>query len=312
MDVIDKKTRSSAVIVCGPTGIGKTSFAINLSGQFNGEIVGADSMQIYRHMDIGTAKPTPEERAAVTHHMVDIVDPDDHFDAEKYAEQAFAKIAALTEKRVLPFVVGGTGLYIKSLIHGLFDTPEIDPLVRRKLKQEAMEKGGVYLYERLGVCDPEAAERIHVNDTYRIVRALEVFESTHKRLSESHDTHRFRPQRIRTLKIGLRMEREALYERIDSRVGIMIEAGLQTEVESLIKAGYSPDLKSMKSLGYRHMAEFLSGQLDWDEAIRTLKRDTRRYAKRQMTWFNADPEIVWLTPDGIGEAGAYVRRFISA
>jgi tRNA dimethylallyltransferase len=301
----------AAVVVCGPTGIGKTSFAIKLARRFKGEIVGADSMQIYRHMDIGTAKPTPEERALVRHHMVNIVDPDEHFDAEKYAEQALAKIVELSERKVLPFVVGGTGLYIKALIYGLFETPKIDPKLRRNLKKEAVEKGRVHLHERLKACDPEAARRIHVNDAYRVVRALEVFEATAKTLSERQEAHRFRRQRVHTLKIGLKMERGALYKRIDSRVDLMIREGLQAEIENLFKAGYASDLKSMQSLGYRHMAAYLRGEIDWAETLRTLKRDTRRYAKRQMTWFNADPEIVWLTRDRIEQAEAMVRRFVA-
>jgi len=301
----------SAVVVCGPTGIGKTSFAIELARRFRGEIIGADSMQLYRHMDIGTAKPTSEERAAVKHHMVDRVDPDEHFDAEMYAHMAYAKVLELIANKTLPFIVGGTGLYIKALIHGLFESVKIDAHVRQQLKKEAEELGAHQLHARLQVCDPVAAARIHVNDTYRLVRALEIYETTGRPMSDSQQQHQFKPQRLQTVKIGLQMEREDLYQRIDKRVDIMLDQGLLKEVKSLMEAGYSMELKSMKSLGYRHMAAFLNKALDWDETVRTLKRDTRHYAKRQMTWFKADPEIVWLGLESMDEATSMVKAFIA-
>lgn len=294
------------MVICGPTGIGKTSFAIDLARRFKGEIIGADSMQLYRHMDIGTAKPTLEEQAAVTHHMVDIVDPDEHFDAEMYADMAYAKVLALTEKRILPFIVGGTGLYIKALIHGLFESAKVDAGVRKRLKKEAEELGGPHLHARLKAIDPAAAGRIHANDIYRVVRALEIFETTGRPMSDTQEQHRFEPQRLQTVKIGLHMDREALYRRIDQRVDIMLDQGILAEVKGLFEKEYSPDLKPMKSLGYRHMAVFLKNEVDWDEAVRTLKRDTRRYAKRQMTWFKADPEIVWMGPHEMEAAAAMI------
>ena len=301
----------SAVVVCGPTGIGKTSFAIELARRFRGEIIGADSMQLYRHMDIGTAKPTAEERAAVKHHMVDVVEPDAHFDAKMYAHMAYASVVSLAENGILPFIVGGTGLYIKALIHGLFESIKIDASVRERLKKEAQELGGSHLHSRLKTCDPAAAARIHGNDTYRIVRALEIFETTGKPMSDTQQQHQFKPQRLQTVKLGLHMEREDLYQRIDKRVDIMLDQGLFEEVKRLVEAGYSLELKSMKSLGYRHMAAFLNKELDWDETVRILKRDTRHYAKRQMTWFKADPEIVWLELESIDEATSMVKAFIA-
>ena len=301
--------RPLAVVICGPTGIGKTSFAIDLARRFGGEIIGADSMQLYRHMDIGTAKPTPEEQAAVTHHMVDIVDPDDHFDAEMYADMAYRNVLALIKKGILPFIVGGTGLYIKALIHGLFESVKVDADVRKRLKKETEELGGLHLHARLKVVDPAAAGRIHANDTYRIVRALEIFETTGRPMSDTQEQHRFEPQRLQTVKIGLHMDREALYQRIDQRVDIMLDQGLLAEVKGLLEKKYSPGLKAMKSLGYRHMTLFLKNEVGWEEAVRTLKRDTRRYAKRQMTWFKADPEIVWMGPDELEAAAAMIAEF---
>ena len=303
-------TLPSAVVVCGPTGIGKTSFALELARQFRGEIIGADSMQLYRRMDIGTAKPTPKEQAAVTHHLVDIIDPDRHFDADMYAEVAYAKVLELADKGTLPFIVGGTGLYIKALIHGLFEGVKIDAGVRDRLRKEVEDRGGQELHTRLKAIDPVAAGRIHVNDTYRIVRALEIYETTGRPMSATQEQHGFEPRRLKTVKIGLHMERETLYQRIDKRVDIMLDQGLREEVQQLLKAGYSTELKAMQSLGYRHMAAFLNHEIDWDEAVRTLKRDHRRYAKRQMTWFRADPEIVWLGPADIAAAALLVEKFL--
>jgi tRNA dimethylallyltransferase len=285
-----------AVIICGPTGIGKTGFAIELAIKFKAEIIGADSMQIYRQMDIGTAKPTPAERSMVAHHMVDIVDPGDAFDANAYAAMAFQKVSDLTVRGTIPFIVGGTGLYIKSLVFGLFDADSNNPSIRNRLQEEAEAKGSLFLHQKLVNCDPEAAARLHVNDTYRIIRALEIYEITGRPISEYHRQHRFKSRRLNTLSFGLQMEREQLYKRIDARVDAMIQAGLLDEVKRLLAAGYSPELKSMQSIGYRHMAEYLSGHMDWEEAVRTLKRDTRRYAKRQMTWFKNNPEIIWVAP----------------
>jgi tRNA dimethylallyltransferase len=301
--------KPKAVIICGPTGIGKTGFAIELARRFGGEIVGADSMQIYRHMDIGTAKPTLAERSLVTHHMVDIIDPDEPFDAEKYAAMAFRSINSLAEKGIIPFVAGGTGLYIKSLVFGLFDAEPTDPLIRSRIRTEAEEKGNPFLHQRLNHIDPETAGKLHVNDTYRIIRALEIYEITGTPISTYHQRHQFHARRLETLSFGLQMDRERLYERIDARVDGMIHAGLLDEVKGLLASGYSAELKSMQSIGYRHMVEFLEGRMDWEETVRTLKRDTRRYAKRQMTWFKADPDIIWISPGDTGGVEKAIRRF---
>ena len=305
------QSQPRAVVICGPTGIGKTCFAIQLARLFRGEIIGADSMQIYRHMDIGTAKPTPAERSTVPHHMVDIVEPDEPFDAETYATLSFSIVMALQARQVVPLVVGGTGLYIKALIHGLFDTRPGDEGIRMRLKQRAEKEGAEALFERLKQVDPVAARKLHVNDSYRIIRALEVYETAGVPISDFQQRHRFQESRLTTLKFGLYMERGRLYERIDQRVDMMIHAGLLDEVRGLREAGYSGALKSMQSIGYRHMCDFLDGHLDWEEAVRTLKRDTRRYAKRQMTWFKADREIVWVDPVVSKEIEDRIRTFLS-
>ncbi len=299
------------IIICGPTGIGKTSITIKLAKEFNGQIISADSMQIFRYMDIGTAKPTPSEISEIKHHVVDIVDPDEVFDAAKFAAMADEKIKGFVRDGLTPFIAGGTGLYIKSLVDGLFRLNPANPDVLKRLSSEAEGKGLSLLYEKLLLCDPDAAKKIHSNDSFRIIRALEVFETTGKPISAYHAEHSFKDRRYRVLKIGLKMERELLYERINKRVDIMIDDGLLNEVESLIERGYDSSLKSMKSLGYRHMVEYINGETDWDEAVRTLKRDTRRYAKRQLTWFRSDDEIIWMEPGDIDGITKTVKKFLA-
>lgn len=302
--------KNKLIVVCGPTGSGKTGFAIDLARRFGGEIVGADSVQIYRHMDIGTAKPTPAQRAAIPHHMVDIVDPDQDFDAARYAKLADRTIRRLAAAGRVVFVVGGTGLYIKALIHGLFEKGPSDPAIRRRLLQQAQTEGTGALVRRLRQIDGEAAQRIHPNDTYRIVRALEVFEVTGEPLTIFHRRHGFRKQRYDTLEFGLAWPRPLLYDRINHRVEAMLAAGFFEEVRQLLGRGYPRDLKSMQSLGYRHLAEVITGEGDLASAVTTLKRDHRHYAKRQLTWFGARKSIHWLNPDQTALAGELIHAFI--
>jgi len=299
------------IVVGGPTGIGKTSSAIRLAREFHGEIIGADSMQIYRQMDIGTAKPTPSEQACVRHHMVDIIEPDTPYDAARYAREAGEKVHELHERGLVPVVAGGTGLYIKALIYGLFDSASPDPAIRRELEHLADIRGTLFLYDELTTCDPVAAAGIHVNDRFRIIRALETYRTTGHPISEHQRQHRFARPRFKTFKIGLRMPREALYARIDRRVDQMVAEGLLDEVRGLLAAGYDPQLKSMQSIGYRHMVDHLQNGVDWPETLRLLKRDTRRYAKRQLTWFRADPDIHWLSPDDIASVVPAIQSFLT-
>ena len=298
------------LVVCGPTGIGKTAVAIEFAGRFKGEIISADSMQIYRHMDVGTAKPSIAERDQIPHHLIDIIDPDRPFDAEQYSATAGRMIAELEKKGCLPFIVGGTGLYIKALVHGLFQEKTSDPSIRVELKERASLHGLGVLYEQLCKVDPEGAKKIHANDAYRIIRALEVYRVTGKALTEYHDRHGFSDRRFDVLKIGLDMDRTALYDRINGRVEAMISAGLLTEVRRLLDMGYPETLKSMQSIGYRHMVDFIRDRLSWEEAARTMKRDTRRYAKRQLTWFRADPKIVWFEPGQKDDMVKAIESFI--
>ena len=287
------------LVICGPTGIGKTAVAIAAAETFGGEIISADSMQVYRYMDIGTAKPSIEERARSPHHLIDVVDPDDDFDAARFSQTAREIAVAIVRRSAVPIVAGGTGLYIKAMLYGLFRAEPPDPLTRQRLRQEAAEKGSEALHRRLAEIDAPAADRIHSHDTFRIIRALETASATGEPITDHHRRHGFRESPFRVMKIGLDMDRPALYDRINRRVDAMIDAGLLDEVRGLQSRGYGGDLKSMQSLGYRHMAAFTSGLLTWEEAVRTMKRDTRRFAKRQLTWFRADKEIVWSAPDNI-------------
>ncbi len=300
------------IIICGPTGIGKTSVAIKIAKKFTGGIISADSMQIYKYMDIGTAKPTKKERREAPHHLIDIIEPDRDFDAAKFVDMAKKKIKDLHKKGILPIIAGGTGLYIKALTKGIFKSEPVRAEIKERLKKEAENRGLSYLYEKLKQKDPESAVKIHPNDSFRIIRALEVFESTGKTISEYHKEHNFKESPFNALKIGLHMDKKKLYERIEKRVDLMIDSGLLDEVKNLLKAGWSPDLKSMNSIGYRHMALYISGDITWNEAVRTMKRDTRRYAKRQFTWFKADKEIIWYEPDMINDISDHVERFLKS
>jgi len=285
--------RPRVIILLGPTGVGKSKLVIELAEELGGEIISADSMQVYRYMDIGTAKPTPDEQKRVRHHLIDLVNPDQPFHAGLYRTLARRTIDQLHKKGKPIWVVGGTGLYIKVLTQGLFSHPKIDPTVRRRLKEEVEEKGGNALYQRLRRVDPKTASLIHARDLFRTIRALEVFDSTGIPISFFREQHLFGERPYLTLKIGLERERVTLYRRIGERVDQMIERGFLEEVKGLIEVGYGPELKPMQALGYKRVVQFLSKEIEWTEAVEQIKRDTRHYAKRQWTWFKADPEVRW-------------------
>jgi tRNA dimethylallyltransferase len=308
MDTPSQKPK--IVVICGPTGIGKTATAIRVADMFNGEIIGADSMQIYRYMDIGSAKPTIDEQAQVPHHMIDVADPDEFFDAACYVRMARANVRNLIQAGKLPVVVGGTGLYIKALLCGLSPAATTDPAVRKRLKAEADTKGSHFLHQRLIDCDPVSAGRIHPNDAFRIIRALEVYQMTGRPMSSVQKAHQFGDNPFDALKIGLVMDRIALYARIDKRVDEMIVDGLIDEVRGLLNRGYDSKAKSMQSIGYRHIAAYLTDQISRSEAIRTMKRDSRRYAKRQLTWFRADRDMIWISSDDRDGIRERIRTFL--
>lgn len=282
------------VIIVGPTASGKSRLAIELAERFNGEIVNADSRKVYRYMDIGTAKPPVEDRTMVPHHLIDIVDPDEDFTVAKFREEAVKAIHDIHEWGRNIFVVGGTGLYIKALIGGLFKGPGADEGLRNELRREAELQGADYLYQRLKEVDPEAASCIHPHNMVRVIRALEVFYLTDRPISSFQKEHGFLESPYKTLKIGLIKDRDALYRDISARVDRMVAIGLVEEVKGL---NYPSTLKSMQGLGYREIMGYLHGKYTLEEAVRLLKRDTRRYAKRQLTWFRKDREIQWFPPE---------------
>ncbi|PIE62106.1 MAG: tRNA (adenosine(37)-N6)-dimethylallyltransferase MiaA [Desulfobacter postgatei] len=299
------------ITICGPTGIGKTGFAIALARELNGEIIGADSMQIYKYMDIGTAKPDARERQLARHHLVDFLDPADSFDAKQFTTLADQAISDIVKRGRQPVVAGGTGFYIRALLHGLFRGEPACPATLDKLNQTLEENGGPALHEQLKTCDPRAAEKIHPNDGFRIVRALEVFLTTGVPISHCRQIHDFKSNRYQSLTFGLHMDRKLLYDRINQRVDMMMAEGLLDEVENLVSQGYSLELKSMQSIGYRHMGMYIKGEVSLEEAVRLLKRDTRRYAKRQFTWFNKEKNLIWIDVKELEKAVETAKDFLN-
>lgn len=284
------------VVICGPTAVGKTAASVAFAEQIGAEIIAADSRTIYRFMDIGTAKPTAEQRRAVTHHLLDIADPDEVVTLATYRRLATEAIAQIRGRGRTPLLAGGTGLYIRAVVEG-FAIPAVPPDrdLRRRLEETEQRTPGT-LHARLTAVDPEAAARIHPRNTRRLIRALEVHEHTGRPIS--HLQQRGDPIG-RTVQVGLTMEREGLYRQVDARVDEQIAAGLVEEVRSLLARGYAPSLPSMSGLGYKEIVEHLQGGSPIEEAIRVLKRNTRRFAKRQYTWFRADPRIRWIGVDGL-------------
>lgn len=302
--------RQKLVVITGPTAVGKSALAIELALHFAGEILNADSMQVYRGMDVGTAKTPVEERLGVPHHLLDVVDPDEDFNAAIFRGLSFPVLSEIHARGNVGFVVGGTGLYIKALLGGLLYCPDPDPQLRLELQAICEEEGPQVLHRRLRLMDPESAEKIHPNDTVRIIRALEIMQSAKERLSSLKQDHAFRDRPFQALKICLHTEREDLYRRIDERCIRMVQDGLIQEVEGLMKKGYAPQLRPMQSIGYRHGVQFLKGRWDREAMISRLQIDTRRYAKRQLTWFRADPEMIWLAPEAQGEIVRRVQAFL--
>jgi len=305
----------NVIVIVGPTASGKTKISIELAKRINGEIISADSMQVYKYMDIGTAKPDEEERAGIKHYLIDEIYPDEEFSVARFKELALKYINEILQKGKVPIVAGGTGLYINSLIYNInFSETISDWELRESLKKEAEEKGNDFLHEKLRSIDPEAASRIHVNDIKRIIRAIEVYKHTNKPISYHQELSRQHPPEHRFLLIGLRMDRERLYERINKRVDIMIERGLIEEVKNLIKLGYDKNTVAMQGLGYKEILAYLRGEMSLEDAIYILKRDTRRYAKRQITWFKRIENIHWIDVDkceGMSEILRNINNYIA-
>lgn len=285
-------------ILVGPTAVGKTRLSIALAKALNGEIISADSMQIYEYMDIGTAKIIDEEKDGIIHHLIDEVMPDVDFSVSDFQSKAKTHIEEILDKGKLPMVVGGTGLYINSLIYDLDFTSSVSNWnLRYEYEEKANAYGNEYIHDELKNVDPVSADRVHVNDTKRIIRALEVYYETGKPMSESYKDFRKPSNEFDIVMIGLRMDREKLYERIDKRIDIMIEQGLIEEVKSLLDKGYSEDLTSMQGIGYKEIISYLKGECSLEDTVEILKRQSRRYAKRQLTWFRKEEKVHWVDVD---------------
>jgi tRNA dimethylallyltransferase len=287
------KQRLLAIV--GPTAVGKTAVTLVCARLLGGEIVSADSMQVYRGMDIGTAKPTPEEMAAVPHHLIDVVDPDADFSVGLYKEMAETAIEDIFRRGRQPILVGGSGMYVRAITGtwGMTRAPK-DEALRERLREEARTAGLPALHARLAAVDPDAATRIPPADEKRIIRALEVYELTGTTINQFHQLDQQKEPAYDTCMVGLTIPRADLNARIETRIDQMMQAGLLDEVARLRAAGYDSHHTSMKAIGYSHLLSYLNGDLDLDETLRLFKRDTRRFAKRQMTWFRAEPEIRWV------------------
>ncbi len=307
---IDHADLPKIVVVAGPTASGKTAAGIGLAEEFGGEIVSADSIQVYKYMDLGSAKPTRQERARVVHHLLDVCCPDEDFSAGDYVREARRTIRDIVNRGKLPLVVGGTGLYVRALLGGIVELPPPDRDLRRDLHAEEERHGPGTLFARLSAVDPQTAERTDPGNLVRVIRALEVFRLTSRRLSELQQRHGFSDRFCTWIMFCLAPERSVLYERIDNRVEFMVNEGLLDEVAGLYQRGYSKELKPLQSIGYRHAGMVLSGELGLQEAIGLMKRDTRRFAKRQFTWFRSEPEVVWCDPRDLDGARSLVAKIV--
>src|SRR6266404_6959509 len=301
------------LVIAGPTGVGKTAAAVALAGRLPIEVVSADSRQVYRGMDVATGKPTDEERRAVRHHLVDIVDPDDRYDAARFARDARAAIGAIRERGRLPVVVGGTGLYIRALLRGLDPATPADPAFRAELAEVAAREGRPALHARLAAQAPALARRLHPNDHVRIVRALELVRAG-ALVGEAQQRWRMPADGAEdaVLSVGLTLARETLGRRLRDRAAAMVAAGLADEVRTLLARGYDPSLPAMQGIGYREFVLVLRGALTEAEAVRRMQRDTVRYAKRQWTWFAREPGLEWIDVENAGGAEGTAARIASA
>lgn len=283
------------LILLGPTAVGKTDISIKLAKLLNSEIISADSMLIYKYMDIGTAKPSHEEMGGIKHHLIDLVYPDEEFSVAVYKEMAEECIDDILSRGKLPMIVGGTGLYINSIVYNMnFTDTASDPKYRTYLQSLADKYGNWYVREMLKSCDIESYEKLHENNLRRIIRALEVYKTTGKPIGSIRKSINENPSDLKICAIGLNMDRQLLYERINHRVDVMLSSGLICEVRRLLNLGYRRDLTSMQGLGYKEIASYIYGECDINRAVNLLKQNTRHFAKRQLTWFRREAWIHWL------------------
>lgn len=288
-------SRKPLIILTGPTAAGKTKLSIALAKAINGEIISADSMQVYRHMDIGSAKIRPEEMQGIRHYLVDILEPTQDFNIVLFQQYAKQAIAEIYDKGKIPIMVGGTGFYIQSVLYDIdFNESDEDAELRAELESIAREKGADYLHQMLQECDPKSAEAIHANNVKRVIRAIEFYRQTGRRISEHNETEREKHSAYDSRYFVLTDKRERLYENIDRRVDLMLEDGLVDEVKGLLAMGCRRDSTAMQGLGYKEMIAYLEGEISLEEAVYIIKRDTRHFAKRQLTWFRRETDVIWI------------------
>lgn len=311
--------RRPVVVLLGPTAVGKSRIAVQTARRFETDVLTADSRQVYRGMNIGTDKPTAEERQGVSHRLIDLAEPDQAFNTGWYRQAALAEIERLYTARQLPFVVGGTGLYIRTLVRGLCPAPQADPQVRAELMNISKEQGRDRLYAELVQVDPDTAARLHPNDEAKVVRALEVYRRSGQPMSTMHRQHGFQEAPFSALLIGLQRPKEILFRRIEERIDWQLAHGMVEETRALLDRGYGRSLGSMKGLGYRQVAAHLAGEYDYAEMVRRFKRDTRHFAKRQMTWFRKEPGVVWVSIEAdepleqsVGRVVTLIEPFLGA
>jgi tRNA dimethylallyltransferase len=305
------RQRRPLVVLLGPTAVGKSRLGVEVARHIGTEVLTADSRQVYRGMDIGTDKPTADERQGIPHRLIDLADPDEVFNTGWYRRAALAEIDRLYAESRLPFVVGGTGLYIRTLVRGLCPAPPADPRVRAELMHVSKEQGRDRLHAELAKVDPATAARLHPNDEAKVMRALEVYRLSGQPMSDLQRHHGFQDAPFSALLIGLLRPKEELYRRIEERIDWQLTHGMVQETRALLDRGYRREFGAMTGLGYRHVAAHVSGDCDYAEMVRLFKRDTRRFAKRQMTWFRKEPGIRWMLMEHDEPLEHTVRQIVS-
>ena len=286
------------VILTGPTAVGKTALSIRLAKEIGGEIISADSMQVYKGMDIGSAKIRPEEMQGVPHYLIDELDPDEEFHVVRFQQMAKTYLQQIWQRGHIPIIVGGTGFYIQALLYDIdFTENKNDDAYRQEMEQLAAEKGAEYLHQMLAEIDPRSAQDIHANNVKRVIRALEFYHETGQKISEHNEKERQKTSPYNFAYFVLNDDRSRLYQRTDQRIDIMLEEGLVEEVKRLKVKGYTRDMVSMQGLGYKEILDYLAGEISLDEAVYRIKRDTRHFAKRQITWFKRERDVIWLAKE---------------
>ncbi|MBC8259125.1 MAG: tRNA (adenosine(37)-N6)-dimethylallyltransferase MiaA [SAR324 cluster bacterium] len=304
------QTDQKIIVVAGPTASGKSDLAMNLAQEFNGELICSDSMQVYRKMDIGTAKPTLAEQKLVPYHQLDLIDPDGHYSAGQYERDTSLIIKQIQERGHLPILVGGTGLYYRALMYGISNIPDIPESLREEILGWQTEHGTSYCWNQLQKHDPEGAARLHPNDTARILRSLEVVLATGRTLTSFQQQQPFSKARYEFQAVALEWERSRLYERINQRTRSMLDSGWIAEVEMLLTQ-YPPKLKPLQAIGYREIVQYLHAELEWEPMVQRIQQRTRQYAKRQMTWFKKEDQVEWYRPDVEASILTQIKSFLS-